>query len=128
MKSIIVHEALWSLSNAIIRISACLLLKRLFGILGWPKIVMISAISLSALHGLASVLDLSLICRPLSAQWKSDIDATCGNQWLSFLLLEVLGMLVDCSILVVPALAIMRLHVPNSRRLALLCVFEVGAL
>ncbi|KAF1957944.1 hypothetical protein CC80DRAFT_491267 [Byssothecium circinans] len=66
-KSITIHEALWSTVNTLIRISACLALRRIFFIPGEGKRALV-VMSISILHGLASILDLALICRPISAQ------------------------------------------------------------
>jgi hypothetical protein len=68
-------------------------------------------------------LDLS----PISVQWDQAVDATCGNQWLSFLLLELTGILIDGSILVVPAVGIFKLNVFPRQRFQLFGVFEIGA-
>jgi hypothetical protein len=68
-------------------------------------------------------LDLS----PISAQWDHAVDATCGNQWLSFLLLELTGILIDGSILVIPAVGILKLNVSPRQRFQLFGVFEIGA-
>jgi hypothetical protein len=110
-----------------IRIAAGFTLKRLF----YPREARRkgkAAIVLSILHGLASILDLTLICRPISAQWRIDGVAVCGNQWLSFLILEVTAILLDCLILIIPIFNILRLQLSTNRRLALLFLFETGAM
>lgn len=85
-------------------------------------------ICLCALHTLACILDLSLICRPISAQWNSDINATCGDQRLSFIILESTAIILDLVILIAPVYVVWKLRLPRKKRLALCLVFELGAM
>ena len=48
------------------------------------------------------MLELFLICRPFSRQWDPDVTGACGNQKVSFIVIESLGLLLDVSILIMP--------------------------
>ena len=50
------------------------------------------------LYGLVVFLETFLICRPMAVDWNAHIDGTCGNQVVSYLVLEVLGLLFDLAI------------------------------
>ncbi|KAF2646367.1 hypothetical protein P280DRAFT_9495 [Massarina eburnea CBS 473.64] len=127
-KSIIIHEALWSMVNALVRISACLSLHRIFSPSKNIRVTIIITVGFSVLHCFASVLELALICRPFSAQWKTDIEATCGNQLLSFIILEITAIAIDCAILFIPSYATYQLQsITIQRRVYMFCVFDIGA-
>lgn len=63
-------------------------------------------------YSLAILLDIFLICRPLEAAWDTSIHGEIGNQVLSYLLLEVFGLLIDLTILAMPSFLIYKLDKP----------------
>lgn len=87
-----------------------------------------SLLVLSILYGLVVFLEVFLICRPMAVDWNADIDGTCGNQIVSYLVLEVLGLLLDFTTLAVPTPCIWRLHMPLAKKITLSIFFSIGAL
>ncbi len=55
-------------------------------------------------YGLAILLDIFLIRRPVEAAWDTSIHSERGNQVLSYFLLKVFGLLIDLAILATPPL------------------------
>jgi hypothetical protein len=81
---------------------------------------------LCGVHGMVSILEVCLICRPLAAQWDPNTGGACGNQIASFVTIEVLGLALDVAILLLPVKPLIRLRVTMKQKLTLLFVFNSG--
>ncbi|KID78792.1 integral membrane protein, partial [Metarhizium brunneum ARSEF 3297] len=127
-KSLLVAEALWSVANSLVRISACLLLSRLFGVFRAARRGLVMLMVLCALLAGASVLQVFLMCTPLAATWDKNMAGTCGDQAASFMAFESLGLALDVAVLAVPAVYVMRLKLPLQGRLAAIVVLDAGAI
>ncbi|KAF2826708.1 hypothetical protein CC86DRAFT_19852, partial [Ophiobolus disseminans] len=91
-KSLTINEVLWSIAGALTRVSGCCLLLQLFHtavILCWS---LTATFCVCIAHGIALVIEVCLICRPLAAQWDNDIGGLCGNQMASFAAIEIIGL------------------------------------
>ena len=64
----------------------------------------------------------------MAVDWNAFVDGTCGNQILSYLVLEVVGLLLDFTILAVPIPIIWALQMTVPQKLPILIVFSVGVL
>jgi hypothetical protein len=82
----------------------------------------------SIIHGIASVLEVCLICRPLTAQWDPDAKGLCGNQMASFAVIEISGMIIDVAILVMPATIVPRMDMTLKRKIRVMIFLDVGAM
>lgn len=80
------------------------------------------------LYGLVVFLETFLICRPMAVDWNAHIDGTCGNQVVSYLVLEVIGLLLDLAILVVPLAGVRRLEMPFRVKLRVAILLSFGFL
>lgn len=120
------NQTLWGLVNTLVRMSAILLIERLFGFA--LKRVARSLLVMSILYGLAVFLEVFLICRPMAVDWNAHIDGTCGDQIVSYLVLEVLGLLLDFTVLVVPLPTIWRLQITLASMIIISIVFSIGVL
>ena len=125
-QSILIAEALWSLTNGILRIAACLLLMRIFSRGLYWKIARIVAVVAGA-HTIASFLQIFLICHPFAAQWSLQVLGVCGDQVASFAVLESVGLLLDVSILMIPIVPISRLQMSARQKVYVMLVLEAGA-
>lgn len=67
------------------------------------------------------------VIHPLRA-WDTSISGECGNQLLSYVLLEIFGLLIDLAILVTPPPLIYRLHMPWKRKASVSGMLSVGVL
>ena len=114
--------------NTLLRLSAILYIKRIFGVvreMGW-KIPLL--LVLTVLYGLVVFLEIFLICRPMAVDWNAHIDGTCGDQVVSYLVLEVFGLLLDLTILAVPIPLIWRLDLKFARKMLIIIFFSIGFL
>ncbi|KAF4636795.1 hypothetical protein G7Y89_g1277 [Cudoniella acicularis] len=127
VKSLLVNETLWGLVNTFVRLSAVLLIKNIFA--SYARNFMIDLLLvLSVLYGIVVFLEIFLICRPMAVDWDSHVDGTCGNQIASYLALEVVGLLLDFAILVVPMPRIWALSMASKKKLYLTIIFSIGIL
>lgn len=88
----------------------------------------ISTISMAVclFHGVASMLGMFLVCRPIAANWDPTVDGTCGNVLVSYVFMESVGLFLDVAILIVPPLFIFRLQIERRRMWRISVVFETG--
>jgi hypothetical protein len=82
----------------------------------------------SIIHGIASVLEVCLVCRPLAAQWDPNVKGLCGNQMASFAAIETSGILIDVAILLTPAILVLKLQTAFKKKIATILVFDAGAM
>ena len=85
-------------------------------------------IVLSVLYGLVVFLEVFLICRPMAVDWNAHIDGTCGDQVVSYLVLEVLGLLLDVTIAAVSIPYLWALQMALAKKCLTQLMFSIGAL
>jgi hypothetical protein len=127
-KSLIISEVLWSLCGCLIRVSGCCFLRRIFFSFYPLSYILITILWLCIAHGVASVLEPCLICRPLAAQWNPLSGGLCGNQMASFTAIEVTGLALDLAILASPVPGLCSLHMNLAQRLKIILIIDSGAL
>jgi hypothetical protein len=88
----------------------------------------ISILCLSITHGIASVLEVCLICRPLATQWNPNVDGLCGNQIASFAAIEISGLVLDTIIMVSPIPIMVRLRMELKRKIKAIITLDAGAM
>ena len=120
-------QTLWGVVNTMVRMSAILFIEKVFCYIGgiWKTR---SLLVLSILCGLVVFLEVFLICRPMAEDWNAHLDGICGDQVVSYLTLEVFGLLLDFIILVIPMPYIFRLQTSRSGKVPIWLVFSIGAL
>ena len=121
-------QTIWGLVNTLIRMSAILFIGRVFGVARGMHLLTRLLLVLSILYGLVLFLEIFLICRPMAVDWNVHIDGTCGDQVLSYLVLEVFGLVLDFTILIVPIPCIWRLNINLTRKMSIATMFSIGAL
>ena len=122
-----VNEALWIVANTIIRISALLHIKKiLHSPLWW--ISMRVLLNVAIFYGLAALLGAFLICRPAAAAWNNSLNGTCANQMISYLLLEVIGALIDAAILILPMPSVLQIPMARKQKIGVISLLSVGVL
>jgi hypothetical protein len=84
-------------------------------------------IIVSALHCIAVVLEVFLICRPMAAAWNNNLAGTCGDQIVSYVVLEILGLLIDLVILVWPVWLLATLQLSPKTKAWLIFIFSSGS-
>lgn len=83
---------------------------------------------LSMYHGIGTILEIFVICRPLAATWDPNVSGGCGNQLTSYLVLEICGLLIDLAIFVLPLRTIWNLKVSHQTKISLSVIFSAGIL
>ncbi|ROV89875.1 hypothetical protein VPNG_10248 [Cytospora leucostoma] len=127
-KSLLVTEALWSIVNGLIRVAAGLSMRRMFSPTGCCRLPGLITMIMSAVLVLASILQVYLICRPFAAQWDPRVMGTCGDQLLSFTVLESAGLILDIAILAWPvAVVVFRLKNTTAVKITLILILDMGA-
>ena len=126
-QSLLVNQTLWGVANTLVRMSAILLIEKIFRTVQ-VRFIARSLLVVSILYGLVVLLEVFLICRPMAVDWNVHVDGTCGNQIVSYLVLEVLGLLLDSMVLIAPLPCIWRLQLPFKSKIQLSIVFSVGVL
>ena len=122
------NEVLWGLVNTLIRISVLLCTMKLFSFSRPLGICCLILIVLSVLYGVAIVLEIFLICRPLAAAWDSNISGECGQEVVSYVVLEIFGLGIDLAILIAPLRVIWRLLLTTRSKIEVSCVLSAGGL
>ncbi|KAI0840098.1 hypothetical protein F5Y06DRAFT_248107 [Hypoxylon sp. FL0890] len=126
-KSLLVSEALWALVNTFIRLSALILLHKVFSATAVNRFQSLFLISVSILHGVAALLTAILICRPIRASWDSHVrGGMCGNQTAAYVGLEACGLLIDIAILALPFRPVLTLQMRTRRKLSVLLLLSAG--
>lgn len=113
--------------NTFIRISAIMLSEKISYRL-IPSWICQSLLILSVLYGSVIILEIFLICRPMAVDWNASIDGKCGNQIVSYVVLEILGLLLDFIIIMIPIPIIWSLQTNRARRFGILISFSIGIL
>lgn len=85
-------------------------------------------ITLSCFHGLALMLEQFRICRPLSSAWNPNVNGSCGNEIVAYVIFEVLGLALDIAIVIQPVYTISLLQFPFKEKLYLISLFGEGSL
>ena len=114
--------------NTLVRISAIIQIKEIFGIVKWISRTIGLLLVIAILYGLVVLLETFLICRPIAVDWEAHVNGTCGDQVLSYLVLEILGLLLDFAILVVPLQGISRTHMSLRKKMLASFFFSISFL
>ena len=122
------NQTLWGVVNTLVRTSAILSFKRVFQSVKSASRIAQFLLVLSILYGLVVFLEVFLICRPMAVDWDAHVDGTCGDQIISYLVLEVLGLLFDTIIAAVSIPYIWKLQMPRARKALIQIVFSIGVL
>ena len=107
--------------------SAILFIDRIF-VRKLHRVIIRYLLFLSILYGLVVFLEVFLICRPIAVNWNAHVDGTCGNQIVSYLVLELLGLLLDFGTIAVPSLWIWSLRMNRARKLKFILCLSIGIL
>ena len=105
-----------------------LVIAKLFGVSRKMRCIIQLLLVLCILYGLVVVLEVFLICRPMSVNWDTDVEGSCGDQVVSYLVLELLGLLLDIAIIVVPLPGIWRLQTGWTIKVSITVIFSIGVL
>jgi uncharacterized membrane protein len=114
------------MSSALVRVSGCCVLRTLFNTARSYRNTIRATLVLCILHGIASVLEVCLICQPLAAQWDPNVKGLCGNQIVSFVVIEVAGLVLDLVILLTPLYMVLRSQMNRGTKLKAVMILDAG--
>ena len=121
------NEILWTLINSIIRVIGILLIDRLLGNFR-ANLTSFVLILLSISLGLATILDVFLICHPVTDSFDDSSGGECGNQVISYVILEGFGALIDFVILSLPIPSILTLPIGWRKKMFYSSMISTGIL
>lgn len=110
------------------RISACWTLYDQFHLMRSDKYVVLTIIGVALAHGIGSVMEVFLICQPLSSQWDANVKGACGNQMVSFLAIEVIGIVLDIAVIVQSIRAFDSMSLSWKEKVGPMLMLNMGAL
>lgn len=122
------NEILWALVNSLIRCTAIFALDSIFGLVRMFHLEALGLLLITVLHCFATVLATCLICHPIAAAWDNRIHGTCGDEIVAYVVLEVLGALIDVLIIILPLPSIWTLHTEWQRKMGLASILSIGVL
>lgn len=125
MQSVFANEILWGCVNTLLRVSALLFIRKIFGVTDSIRRFMTISIIISSAFGIALCISPLLVCRPISAAW--DPSSSC-DEIPSFVALEAIGLALDIAIAIVPVTLLWRINLPVLKKLSISLAFSVGAL
>ena len=98
---------------------------RIFVTRTFRRIVLVSIVLV--ILGTSSLLvPILMLCKPLDSIWTPDLPAKCINFKLFVLSSNILNVIVDIWIFVLPIPVIVRMQISTSRKLALSTLFLLG--
>ncbi|KAH8690657.1 hypothetical protein BGW36DRAFT_389127 [Talaromyces proteolyticus] len=124
-KSVFANELLWGLVNTLVRVSALLLYRKLFGVHKTIRLLTIIVIFVSGAFGVVIILTSFLVCRPVSAAW--DPSSSC-NEIPSYVALEACGLVLDIIIVILPITPIQHLQIQTKHKWQISLALSAGGI
>ena len=84
--------------------------------------------ALSVLYGIAIGLEPFLICRPVAILWVPGVRGYCGNEFLSSIVHEIFGLLIDTSISTLPLVFLSRTEIRLGPKIRVGMLMSAGIL
>ncbi|KAF2184616.1 hypothetical protein K469DRAFT_739271 [Zopfia rhizophila CBS 207.26] len=95
----------------------------------WANILVLSSLALVTVWSLAFGLAWVFVCNPVKGFWSypyAEDEGPCGDTWLLNRWISISDFVVDVLVILVPVPLVWRLHLPTSRKFAVLIVFFLG--
>ena len=109
-----------------VKTSICLQLVRLFWVDKLFRCLGIVVFALSIAWALQTILVGFLICRPLSHNWNTAGEGTCGDPRAAYISIGIVDAITDGMIFALPLPMINRLKMPTQTKLATCAIFALG--
>ncbi|MCJ1287042.1 hypothetical protein MMC26_006389 [Xylographa opegraphella] len=101
---------------------------KIFGQIRWFRICSYTLLTMSVLYAIAVILEIFLLCRPLSSLWDPSIKGACGSEKAAYLGVGITNLIIDCFIIILPLPVLWNLRLKVSKKIALSFVFSLGTL
>ena len=123
-KNIFAAQLLWAVGNLLIKLSFLDLFSKIF----WTRRIHIACLVLAALSlclCVVIILQACLICKPISYQWDSTIQGSCGHQIAGFMAQAIVNLIFDVMMVSLPIPVFWSLQMPWSKRLSIAIMFSI---
>ena len=125
LKTYTVVWFLQAMANSWVRISFLDLLRRIFRTPVFVKLCWV-VMGLAIAYMVGCFITFFAICRPFAYNWDPNIQGTCGNMYLSFLLSAIFNLVLDWTIIMLPLPVLWHLQMKTQKKVALTFVFTIG--
>jgi hypothetical protein len=126
LKLVIALRFLWVLSLGFSKTSMLLLYAKVFNAERYVEISAGITIAINLLWVTGTILAGCLICRPVSTNWKPVPGGHCGDQVLSFIIIETINLATNALIIVLPLPTLFKLRMGIPMKLVLVAIFSLG--
>ncbi len=77
---------------------------------------------------ISTTLAAAFICSPMKSTWDTDVQGTCGDQWVLDIITPLPWILKDFAILIAPLPSVWKLQMPIRQKMALIRLLLIGFL
>ncbi|KAI8957963.1 hypothetical protein F5Y11DRAFT_360394 [Daldinia sp. FL1419] len=127
MKTIYAGQFLYAVSLGLIKISAILMLIRIFFDHRF-KLAAIATLVFTIAWIVLSMLVEFFICQPIEMNWHLGMAGTCGDQKVAFAALSVINIVNQLMILALPLPMILKLQMEWRYKIVTICIFSISIL
>lgn len=127
LKQQIAVSTLYATTVTLIKCSILAFYHRIFAVAAFRRVNFIVGI-ICLLWFVAGIVSDLTYCVPLSHFWDPTVEGHCFDFNRYFLIMEIIDLVIDVVIMILPLRTIANLHLSRRKRLALLGVFSCGAL
>lgn len=130
-KTVYASEIHYPITMTMIKTSIILLYFRLFGVSKWFRMVLYVTEAVILSWCIATVLPAIFRCKPVPYGWLTptvEMIGHCTNIDAYLLATSVLNVIIEFWILLLPLSVVWRLRLPTKQKVAVSCIFLLGAL
>ena len=127
MESLVIADSLYALTSTVVKLSILCLYRRIFPTRKFKRITVAVGLMLMA-HFFASVFVGIFICVPVEKVWNPTIPGRCNNFDIEFLVVEIIEVLVDVVLLLLPIHMVSTLQLSNRNKVILSMIFLLGGM
>ncbi|KAJ9298241.1 hypothetical protein DTO271G3_3846 [Paecilomyces variotii] len=128
LKLAIAGQVLYAVALGCVKVSICLQLIGIFWIHRLFRSLAFVVLILSICWSLQGILIGFLICRPISHNWDTHNQGTCGDLHGAYISVGIVDVITDAFIFLLPIPMIQTLQVPTRTKLATMAIFALGGL
>ncbi|KAI1283343.1 hypothetical protein F5Y07DRAFT_151264 [Xylaria sp. FL0933] len=127
LKTVLIGQFTWALSNAGVKLSIIDLYIKLFGRNQAFRRVSYFLMGCVSGYLLLVILIAFFLCRPFAFNWNQEIPGGyCGNQNSAFLASGILNLVLDVAVILLPLPVLWRIRLAKHKRVGLMLIFSVG--
>jgi len=113
-------------AEVVTRFSVIILYYRLFSVKRWLHYSLIANGIISIIWLFIVIFANALSCKPIKANFDASVEGKCLNAQSGFLISELINMLLDLALILIPLPIILKLRLPLRERVAIAGIFLTG--